>query len=161
MDLKQKLENSIKKQIKEGVQLETPPNPILGDYSLPCFKLSKSPSDLKKSLNLPKFIEKTEISGPYLNFFIKKSYLAELTIKRILREKSKYGSNNIGKNKKVLIEHTSINPNASPHLGRARNAIIGDSIVRILKFQNYKVETHYYVNDIGKQIAMLVLACKK
>ena len=60
----------------------------------------------------------------------------------------------------MLVEHTSINPNASPHVGRARNAMIGDSVVRILKFQDYRVETHYFVNDVGKQIAMLVLGAE-
>ena len=82
------------------------------------------------------------------------------TLTKIFKEKDKYGSNFLGKNKKALIEHTSINPNASPHIGRARNAIIGDSIVKLLKFEGYNTEVHYYVNDIGKQIAMLVLACK-
>ena len=63
--------------------------------------------------------------------------------------------------KKTLVEHTSINPNASPHIGRARNAILGDSIVNILRFNDYDVEVHYFVNDIGKQIAMLVLASRE
>lgn len=160
MQIKEKLLQELKNQIKEQITLETPPNPSLGDFSLPTFKLSKKPIELQKSLKLPKFIEKTEVKGPYLNFFINKAYLAEQTIKQILKQKHKYGSNNTGKGKKALIEHTSINPNASPHVGRARNAIIGDSIVKLLKFEGYKVETHYYVNDIGKQIAMLVLACK-
>ncbi len=131
----------------------------MGDFSLPCFKLTKKSQELQQILKLPKFIEKTEVKGPYLNFFIKKGVLAELTIKQVLKAKERYGSNNSGKGKQALVEHTSINPNASPHLGRARNAIIGDSIVKLLKFEGYKVETHYYVNDIGKQIAMLVLAC--
>lgn len=160
MQIKEKLLAELQNQIKEQITLETPPNPILGDFALPTFKLSKKPEQLQKSLKLPKFIEKIEIKGPYLNFFINKAYLTEQTIKTILKQKHKYGSNNSGKGKKALIEHTSINPNASPHVGRARNAIIGDSIVKLLKFEGYKVETHYYVNDIGKQIAMLVLACK-
>ena len=78
----------------------------------------------------------------------------------ILKNKD-YGSLNLGKNKKILVEHTSINPNASPHVGRARNALIGDSIVHTLKFYGYNVETHYYVNDIGKQIALLIYAVQK
>lgn len=160
MQIKEKLLQELQGQIKEQITLETPPNPSLGDFALPTFKLSKKPAELQKSLKLPKFIEKTEIKGPYLNFFINKGYLAEQTIKEILKQKHKYGSNNSGKGKKALIEHTSINPNASPHVGRARNAIIGDSIVKLLKFEGYKVETHYYVNDIGKQIAILLLACK-
>jgi arginyl-tRNA synthetase len=61
---------------------------------------------------------------------------------------------------KVLIEHTSINPNASPHVGRGRNAIIGDTIARMYRFLGNATEVHYYVNDIGKQIALLVYACR-
>jgi arginyl-tRNA synthetase len=80
---------------------------------------------------------------------------------KIQKEKKKYGSSNSGKNKKALIEHTSINPNASPHIGRARNAIIGDSISRLLKFEGYKTKVHYFVNDVGKQISMLSLAAKE
>jgi len=53
---------------------------------------------------------------------------------------------------RVLIEHTSINPNASPHVGRGRNAIIGDTIARLYRFLGNETEVHYYVNDIGKQI---------
>ena len=158
MSLKQNLQNHLEKQLKTKITLEIPQNQAFGDYSIHSYKLKIPPDKLQNQLNLPDYIEKTEIKGPYLNFFINKQKLAEITIKKILKEKDKYGSNNEGKNKKALIEHTSINPNASPHLGRARNAILGDSIVRILKFQGYKTETHYYVNNIGKQIAMLVLA---
>ncbi len=61
---------------------------------------------------------------------------------------------------RVLIEHTSINPNASPHVGRGRNAIIGDTIARLYRFLGNETEVHYYVNDIGKQIALLVYACR-
>ena len=160
MQIKDKLLEELQKQIKEPISLEIPPNPSLGDFALPTFKLSKKPIELQKQLKLPKFIEKIEIKGPYLNFFINKAYLTELTINQILKQKQKYGSNSTGKGHKALVEHTSINPNASPHVGRARNAIIGNSIVKLLKFEGYKVKTHYYINDIGKQIAMLVLACK-
>ncbi|HYE86423.1 MAG TPA: arginine--tRNA ligase [Vicinamibacterales bacterium] len=61
---------------------------------------------------------------------------------------------------RVLIEHTSINPNASPHVGRGRNAIIGDTIARLYRFLGHQTEVHYYVNDIGKQIALLVYVCR-
>ena len=88
-----------------------------------------------------------------------KGVLAEKTLKEIFKNKE-YGKIDIGKGKKALIEHTSINPNASPHVGRSRNALIGDSIVRITKFVNFKPEVHYFVNDVGKQIAMLVYAAK-
>ncbi len=160
---------AIKKEVKDAeITLEVPPNPELGDYAFPCFSLAKiykkNPSDIAKELALKikksKFISEIRAIGPYLNFFINKDSLNEGTFKKILKEKNNYGSSNIGKNKKIILEHTSINPNASPHVGRARNAFIGDALARVLRFQKYNVEVHYYVNDIGKQIAMLVLAAK-
>lgn len=152
----------------ENIELEVPPNPEMGDYAFPCFILAKewkkSPNDialeLAKKFKPGELLKEAKVIGPYLNFFIDKSKIAEATIKKIIKEKGRYGSAGIGKGKKILVEHTSINPNASPHVGRARNALIGDSIVRILKFQDYKVETHYFVNDVGKQVAMLVLGAE-
>ena len=161
---------AIKKEVKEAeIVLETPPKPELGDYAFPCFSLAKvykkSPAEIAQELaaKIKKsgYVSEIKAIGPYLNFFIKKGTLAEETLNRILREKSNYGSSDAGKDKKIILEHTSINPNASPHVGRARNARIGDALARILRFRKYKVEVHYYVNDIGKQIAMLVLAAKK
>ena len=168
-----KFQQSIIKELEKAtgqkdISLEVPPNQKLGDYAFPCFSLAKvfkkAPNDiaqdLAKKIETGKTIERIEVKGPYLNFFIAKESFVGQTLKKIAEEKEKYGCSGIGKGKKALVEHTSINPNASPHVGRARNAMIGDSIVRILKFQGYNVETRYWVNDIGKQIAMLVLGCK-
>ena len=169
MDFKQEIIKILEKEtgVKE-ISIEVPPDPALGDYAFPCFSLAKvfkkNPNDIAEELGrkirLSNIIEKIEIKGPYLNFFVKKGTLVEDTLKKIIKEKENYGSLQIGKGKKALVEHTSINPNASPHVGRARNALIGDSIVRLLRFQGYNVETHYFVNDIGKQIAMLVLGAE-
>ena len=165
---KEEIIKAIKKEVKADIELEIPPRPDMGDYAFPCFSLSKiykkNPnqiaSDLSTKIKKSKFIQEIKVIGPYLNFFINKNALSEGTLNRILKEKDNYGSSNIGKNKKIILEHTSINPNASPHVGRARNALIGDTLAKILKFTGYKIEVHYYVNDIGKQISMLVLAAK-
>ena len=168
-DFKQEIINILKKATNQKeIEVEVPPDPSMGDYAFPCFGLAKvykkNPVDiakeLKEKIKEEGVIERIEIKGPYLNFFVNKNKIIENTLKKIAKEKGKYGSSNAGKGKKALVEHTSINPNASPHVGRARNALIGDSITRLLKFQGYKVETHYFVNDVGKQIAMLVLGCK-
>jgi len=159
----------LKKEIKTDIELEIPPNPELGDYAFPCFSLAKvykkKPNeiavDLANKIKKDKFIEEIKVTGPYLNFFVNKKTLTKETIKKVLKEKDKFGSSTLGKNKKIVLEHTSVNPNASPHVGRARNSFIGDTLARILRFQNYNVEVHYYVNDIGKQIAMLVLGVRK
>jgi len=166
---KEEIIKLIKKEVKGAdISLEVPPKPELGDYAFPCFSLykiyKKNPneiaSNLSKKIKKSKYISEIKTIGPYLNFFINKNALTEETLNKILKEKDNYGSSNSGKNKKIILEHTSINPNASPHVGRARNALIGDTLANILKFQKYKVEVHYYVNDIGKQISMLVLAAK-
>ncbi len=161
--------NLLKRELKLAeIKLEVPPDPILGDFAFPCFSLAKTlkkapnqiASALASKVKPTAFISEIKASGPYLNFFVNKAKFSELVVSKILKEKGKYGSSNSGKGCKALIEHTSINPNASPHVGRARNAIIGDSLVRIFRFQGYKPEVHYFVNDVGKQIAMLVFAAK-
>ncbi len=147
--------------------IEKSPNLEIGDYSFPCFRLAKeyrkSPQaiaeDIKSKMNLNE-LEKIEVVSGYVNFFVKKELYVKEVLNQIEEQKDEYGSTKEGEGKKALIEHTSINPNASPHIGRARNALIGDSIVRLLKFNNYKVETHYFVNDIGKQISMLLVGTK-
>lgn len=173
MNIKYELSKEISKIINESendIYNLIIKNEVLsrGNYSLPCFKfaskLKNSPQNIasmiEEKLNT-NYIEKLEVVGGYLNIFIKR----EVYIKNVLEEiescKESYGSTHLGKGKKALIEHTSINPNASPHIGRARNAILGDSIVRLLKFNDYDVEVHYFVNDIGKQIAMLVIAARR
>ena len=168
-EFKEAIIKFLKKETNLGnIELEAPPNPEMGDYAFPCFILAKewkkTPNEIAQEL-IKKFkpndlISEVKAIGPYSNFFINKNKLAETTIKEILKQKDGFGSSGIGKGKKILVEHTSINPNASPHVGRARNALIGDAIVRILKFQSYGVETHYFINDVGKQIAMLVLGAE-
>lgn len=148
--------------------IEKSPNLEMGDFSFPCFRLAKefrkSPQDIASDIKdklVADEIEKVEVVSGYVNIFIKKDLYAQSVIEEIETKQDKYGSENVGEGKKALIEHTSINPNASPHIGRARNALIGDSIVKLLKFNNYEVETHYFVNDIGKQISMLLVGTKE
>tara|TARA_Y100000310_G_scaffold211920_1_gene212705 strand:- start:2826 stop:4490 length:1665 start_codon:yes stop_codon:yes gene_type:complete len=170
--MKDKVTNLLAKELKlkkEEIEelLEIPPDQSLGDYAFPCFtlskKLKKNPKEialeLSRKLNkkTPKTIDKIQNIGPYVNFFVDKKELTKEMLSKALE--SSYGQ---GKEKeKILVEHTSVNPNASPHVGRARNSIIGDAIVRILKFRGNKVKIHYYVNDVSKQIAMLALNFNK
>ena len=165
-EFREKIIGFLKSETKlENIQLEVPPNSEMGDFAFPCFVLSKewkkSPNqiaeELSKKFKPDRFISSVKVMGPYLNFFVVREKASKEAIEAVLEEKEKYGSSMAGKNKKIILEHTSINPNASPHVGRARNALIGDSLARILRFEGYDVEVHYFVNDVGKQIAMLVL----
>jgi len=138
------------------------PSGELGDFSFPCFSLAsiakKSPKDIAdeiaKKIKTNIWIEKVETKGAYLNFFLNINKLRTLTLSEIIDKKEKYG-NLIKKNKKVIIEHTSANPNGPLHVGRTRNPIIGDTIVRIYKSAGYDVESQFYLDDMGKQVAIL------
>ena len=66
----------------------------------------------------------------------------------------------IGKNTKITIEHTSVNPNKALHIGHLRNVIIGDSLYRLLKLTNHDVHVLNYIDDSGVQIADLIVAFK-
>ncbi|MCK5112986.1 MAG: arginine--tRNA ligase, partial [Thermoplasmatales archaeon] len=81
-------------------------------------------------------------------------YLISSTLQSIFEKKEKYGYLQ-KKNKKVIIEHTSANPTGPLHVGRARNPIIGDTIVRIFRAAGYDVESQFYLDDLGKQVATL------
>ena len=93
-------------------------------------------------------------TGPYLNFVFGEGYLRDS-----IREAVKPGYGTLpAKEGRVVIEHTSANPNGPLHVGHIRNTIIGDCLTRAFRKTGYRVETHYYVNDMGRQIAIVVWA---
>jgi arginyl-tRNA synthetase len=93
----------------------------------------------------------------YINFKINFETLAIITLKEIIGNQN-YGFYNIGNGKRIIIEHTSVNPNKALHVGHIRNAIIGDTIYRILKATNHNVNVLYYIDDSGLQVADIVVA---
>jgi arginyl-tRNA synthetase len=93
-------------------------------------------------------------TGPYLNFTFGEEYLRDS-----IREAVKPGYGALPpKEGRVVIEHTSANPNGPLHVGHIRNTIIGDCLARAFRKAGHRVETHYYVNDMGRQIAIVVWA---
>jgi len=145
----------------EEIIVEIPPEGM-GEFAFPCFSLApllkKSPMDIAKEIaaNIPKnnWITTVEAKGGYVNFFIDTKCLTAATLQSILEKKDTYGYLP-KKGKKVIIEHTSANPNGPLHVGRARNPIIGDTLVRIFKAAGYDVESQFYLDDMGKQVAIL------
>ncbi|MDH7507387.1 MAG: arginine--tRNA ligase, partial [Candidatus Thermoplasmatota archaeon] len=119
---------------KSEIKLETPPSEEMGDFAFPCFSLAsifkKPPADIAQEISnkieKTRWVEKIQVKGAYVNFFLDKNYLNNLTLKFIISKKEKYGFLE-KRNKKVIIEHTSANPNGPLHVGRARNPIIGDT----------------------------------
>ncbi|PID72412.1 MAG: arginine--tRNA ligase [Desulfobulbus propionicus] len=100
-------------------------------------------------------IEKLEIAGPgFINIFLNQSVWS--TILPAIKEQGEtFGSSKTGKGKKVLVEFVSANPTGPLSVGHARNAIIGDSIARLLESAGYEVDREYYFNDAGRQMRVL------
>jgi arginyl-tRNA synthetase len=95
-----------------------------------------------------------ESVGGYVNSRLDMEAFAGLTLTSILEGGSAYGSHP-SRDVKILLEHTSVNPTGPMHVGRLRNAIIGDTLARLLRMAGYEVTTEYFVNDVGKQVVSL------
>ena len=129
-----------------------------GDFTLKIFKLKEDPKIILKKIkeNLSEdFIERIDLQGNYINFFIRPENMLGIIYNSI--KDFGYFPNTFQDTSKVLIEHTSANPTGPIHVGRIRNSIIGDSIYKILERYGYRSCTQYFVNDSGKQVISLYL----
>ncbi|MBM3308882.1 MAG: arginine--tRNA ligase [Candidatus Altiarchaeales archaeon] len=128
-------------------------------------KLKKSPKEVAESLARKikpvGLVGSVEAVNGYVNFHLNFENFAKHVLNTILLSEEDYGKPLVESEGKIVLEHTSVNPSGPIHVGRLRNSIIGDSIKRILNFAGYEVETHYFVNDIGKQMAVIALGFKE
>ncbi len=151
--------DEIRKSIKE------PPREDLGDIALASFilakKVGKDPKDvseqIKNKIGDLWFLKKTEAYGPYVNLFYDHRKVAESVLNAV---NETYGKMNLGNGERVFLEHTSVNPNKALHIGHAKNACIGDSLGRLLRFVNYKTVIANYIDDTGAQVADDIVGIK-
>lgn len=112
--------------------------------------------DLADELAANKVFQKLDVEiqvkGPYINFIFGSAYVND-TIRDAV--KPGYGSH-AANPARVVLEHTSANPNGPLHVGHIRNSIIGDTLSRAFRKAGYRLEVQYYVNDMGRQIAIVV-----
>jgi len=154
------------------IALQLPPTPEFGELSSSiCFELSKSlkkkPRELaktiankidKKELHL---IEKVEAAGEgYVNFHANYPTLSRLTIESARKAPDTYGHVRAKHPFSIIIEHTSGNPAGPIHVGTARNSVIGDTLARLLKARGHKIKTHFYIDDVGRQVAVAAYGYK-
>lgn len=97
---------------------------------------------------------RAEARGPYLNFHLDPAELTARTLRLALGRGPGYGRLRPA-SVAVCVEHTSANPNGPFHIGRVRNAIIGDTYARALRAAGLPVTVQYYVDDVGRQSAIL------
>jgi arginyl-tRNA synthetase len=152
---------ALPEDLKLEVVIQETPSDKPGDYgSAVAFQLAKAlrqnpaqiATSLASSVELPVGISKAEAVGPYLNFFVD----APAFVQNIAS--SRYEQPVI--NQKVIIEHTSVNPNKEWHVGHIRGALIGDTLGRIYRAAGYTVEIQNYIDDTGRQAAESVFAAQ-
>ena len=108
--------------------------------------MGQNPTELAQSIadKIDSSVEAKAVNG-YLNFKSTPEWLFGYL----------FSSSTVKIDHHVLIEHTSANPNGPFHVGRARNAILGDTLVRLHRLHGHDVRAEYYVDDMGKQVAAL------
>ena len=171
------LQNALKKvfpEIKvERLTLEKPPSLEFGQLaSSLCFELAKKIGEkpLVLAEQLIDALDKSSLSlvekvvpagGGYINFHVNFAKFSALTLESVRRGDTEYGFVKTDKPSKIIVEHTSVNPIHPIHIGQARNPMLGDAIARMLKSRGHTVYRHYYVDDVGRQTAVIAYGYKK
>ena len=148
--------------------IETPPNPDLGDYAFPCFRLAKAlrkappaiAAELKETVALPAGISRAEVTGGYLNFFADKSSFVAGILDKILSNGEKYGSDHLGGGRSVCIDYSSINIAKPFHIGHLSSTAIGSALYRIYGFLGYAPVGINHLGDWGTQFGKMIVAYK-
>jgi len=160
------------KILPEQINIETPPNPEMGDVAFPLFTFAKSfkssPAKIASDV-CARLLENEDIKkygmpkaiGPYLNVFLAKGDLASNVLDKVLTEKENYGKTSSLSGKRIMIEFSSPNTNKPLHLGHLRNDALGESISRILKFCGADVFKVNIINDRGVHICKSMIAYQK
>lgn len=139
------------------------PPPAFGDIAFPAHAyakaLGKSPQAVAERLveEMPVrlFIGRHEARAGYVNSFLHYPTFGERTLTAVLSEREGYGRA-AAKGRRVIVEHTSINPTGPVHVGRARNSVVGDTLARLLEWSGFETTREYLVNDVGRQVLTLV-----
>lgn len=150
-----------------SVHIERTRDKKFGDFAcnialLLAKSLQRSPHELANDIiqHLPTHphISQVDIAGPgFINFFVKTEGFLTV-IAEVLKQKEQYGNSHLGKNESVYLEFVSANPTGPLHVGHGRGAAYGDTLGNLLASQGYAVHREYYVNDAGRQMAILALS---
>ena len=173
LTLIQRLRQALAAHIREKysidipVVLERPPKLELGEAASPvCFELAKRlkkapraiAQEIANSLSKIDGIARVEVAGGgYLNaFFDRTAFWNALARKQHVEPI-------VGSNvpRRVIVEHTSINPNKAAHIGHLRNAVLGDTMVRLLRHTGHDVAVQNYIDNTGVQVADVVIAFQR
>jgi len=177
------IEAYLKKQLKHAldkfdidptqmpdIQLETPRDPDHGDISTNIAMQLAKPlrnnprkiaGELVEKLELdPKLIESTGVAGPgFINFRYADQYLTD-ALKELIAAGGVFGETEEKKGQKALVEFVSANPTGPLTVGHGRNAVLGDTVARLLEWTGAEVDREYYFNNAGRQMRKLGLSVR-
>jgi arginyl-tRNA synthetase len=151
----------------ESLSLEIPPTPEFGTLaSSMCFDWAKQTGEKPYRLaeKIVKVIDTSQFplieavktaGGGYVNFHTVFPALTTLTLESIKEYGDEYGSVKTEEALNIIVEHTSVNPIHPITIGQARNPVLGDTVARLLKARGHNVKRHYYVDDVGRQSAVI------
>jgi len=140
------------------------PREDLGDYGVPLARFARRhrvPLDelferVRKLLLQEPLVRDVRRAGGYLNIVLDASKAFELIAATLEAEGESFGLVRAGEPLRLVVEHTSANPVHPLHIGHARNASLGDTLARLLRARGHWVETRFYINDMGRQVAVMV-----
>lgn len=162
----------IAKQIAKATQLESntlegyieiPKDNKNGDYAFPCFRLAKElkkapqiiANEIKEKIEIEEPVEKIEIAGGYLNFYINKETITKQVLKQI-EEQENYGKSTIGNGKSIVIDYSAPNIAKPFHIGHLRSTVIGAALYNIYKQLGYNTIGINHLGDYGTQFGKLI-----
>lgn len=160
------------------MSLTSPPRPEMGDVAFPCFRLArvmrKPPREIADSLktclesdvsreaaDLLEKLDRVETAGGYLNFFIKRDYLARSIMRESMAGGERPGASSEGEGKTVIVEYSSPNIAKPFHVGHGFSTFLGEAIANLFEYGGYKVERFNHLGDYGTQFGKLIVAWKR
>lgn len=172
INFKQEIANKIAKVVDMNEQeiygyIEVPKDTKNGDFAFPCFNLAKTlrkappmiANEIKEKLELDdNIIEKVEVIGGYLNFYINQNELAKGILEKVSNENVKL---TIGEGKTVVIDYSAPNIAKPFHIGHLKTTVIGGALYNIYKHLGYKVVGINYLGDYGTQFGKLIEGYKR
>ena len=175
INYKEKIAEEIQKAISTQIQdlasfIEVPPNPEMGDYSFPCFRLAKelkkAPPAIAEEINEKMVVdstlfEKVEVTGGYLNFFVNKETMVSEVLENIDANQQNYGASSEGEGKNIIVEYSSPNIAKPFHIGHLRNTVIGSALYNMYKYLGYNTIGINHLGDYGTQFGKMIEGYKR
>jgi arginyl-tRNA synthetase len=171
MEIKEKIAKSVAQaaDIKSAEildLLETPPDPKMGDVALPCFRLAKTlrkappliAQEIMDKLTPPAGVSSMQAAGGYVNFFLDRTAFARDTLKAALAPD--FGASDLGANRRVVIDYSSVNIAKPFHIGHLSSTAIGHSLYKIYAYLGYRPVGINHLGDWGTQFGKLIAAYK-